>query len=257
MSRSTALLPLMVMSACMLMAAPARAALWSLSGDFSTASNPNGQWSYGRSLGTAASEVGIGSWVNNWVGDNGTTWDQGFQAWSYYTNISASATAKALQTSSFNWNGMAGTVAPGTVVMWTSSDRDTWARWQVPVGGGKYDVSVTYGGLGSPAKFTAAVVEVYKISGGSFSQLWSSYIDEVNTSRTYTASRLSLAAGDSLEFLVSRNDRNGVNHYYVYDRPTYSTVDATIAAVPEPGVLAMLGMGVGCFGCAVRRRPRK
>jgi hypothetical protein len=280
MFRTRKFLFMLAVVAALLASIPALASSWNLANDFTTAANPNGQWFYGRSDGTNNFwEYHTAAWSSDWhgTGDNNSTFYDAYTgppnyiytpssmiAWNNYALAGQDAIAKS-QAVSYSSRG--GSVAAGTMVLETSQARDEWVEWVAP-SAGTYDVNVEFGGVGnSTANYTQAVVKVYTVQPGwlpgqpgpdSFTQVWTSYLDGTNSSRTFSAPSLSLASGQGLWFFVSRFDINGNDHWWdTSGANIFTTLNATVsdASVPEPGSMMALATGlVGLIGFGVRRR---
>jgi hypothetical protein len=113
-------------------------------------------------------------------------------------------------------------------------------------------------------RFTATNAGIYSVTGDwevldvgsrisyvlkNGATLFSSTLNNVTLSSTFNLSNISLAQGDTIDFVVNSHDGIGSDT---------TGLRATIAGVPEPATLALFGLGgIGLAGIAKRLRARK
>ncbi len=96
------------------------------------------------------------------------------------------------------------------------------------------------------------LASIFRVSGSAYSSLYSNtLVGAQNSSIAFAGLSTTLAAGDHLEFVVNR--RSAFNTDGTGLQATITT-NAIQSAVPEPATWAMMLLGFGVIGSALRRR---
>lgn len=206
------------------------ATIYDAAADFSPTSNPNGVWSYGSSttlgsafiLGTTSGNTsGIDYWINDWF--------------SAAPSVTHNGTGSAITVAFITWGpGQLG-FHPGpsseyAIVRFTAPDTSL------------YDLASSFSGLDS----TISGTDVYVLLNSA--SIFDGTVTSFGSGPSF-ATQLSLAAGDTVDFVVGDLDGNHFNDT--------TGLSATLTAVPEPSSLALVATGVlGAVVAARRRRAR-
>lgn len=188
-----------------------------IAGSFSTASNPNGAWSYGSfveststfvPLATSGTDCGLPFWAGPGgfpvvVGNN--------------TGSSVSCSSWTLPTDTLNLHP--------TDIAGTDAD----VRWTAPAAG-TYTINGSYSALDLTTTFDSVLV-----NGAS---LFSINIDASTKSSSFALTQ-TLAAGSTIDFTV--NCCSGLDHDYFNDSTGLKgTIDLSSNAAPEPSTLLLV-----------------
>jgi len=194
--------------------------------DFSIASNPNGDWSYGYSATLGGPFQTLTNRVTTagnayWYGPNPPLGGgPGYPIVGYVPSM------------------------PATSLLLHPGQNGEYAllRWTSPLTG-VADVAVTFA-VGDSRPTTT---DVHVLLNGV--ALFSGPIDGSNPSKAFSQS-LSVSNGDKLDFAVGF----GANGNYLFDS---TLLTATVSAVPEPSALLLLLAGSGLVSFSVRAQGRK
>jgi hypothetical protein len=201
------------------LALPTTASAFSAAGDFSTASNPNGAWSYGSStsLGSAFIPSAIPTngyvftGVNGWLGSATGSGDP------YVLKNTAAHTV----TNNFS------VYQPGQLVLQPGGlGQYEVVRWTAP-SAGVFGINATFTGLSS----LGDSVDVHILLDGV--SIFNSTVSGSPSPATYSGVQ-SILAGDRIDFVVG-NAGNGANE-------DNTALSATI--VPEPGTFGLMALGL-------------
>jgi hypothetical protein len=202
---------------------PDAASAYSAAGDFSTAANPNGVWSYGWSYGlggtfvpdtsntTSYSATGLGGWLSYQFTDGAP-----------YMLHNGTASPIANGNSTYQPGQLS--EQPGY------SNEVAIVRWTAP-SNGTFNVAATFSGLSS----LGDSVDVHVLYDGT--SLFNSTVNGHPAPASFSGLQ-SVLAGDTIDFVVGNG--NG-------DPNEDNTALLAIITVPEPGALGLVGMGFGCL----------
>jgi len=226
----TAVLALLCLSA-------ASAYAWDVSNDFSTGSNPNGEWAYGGwwdnvfHSGTSITDHRGYAGLNGWGNED--------DAPTYYTPYVVQNTNSSTIENLFG----AFDLASQAVYMHPGNQGDEGTiRWTAP-SAGSYSVSLTFTKLDlvNGAPLDTQIVSIYQGS----TLLGSSTLSASNQLWTFSQ-QLTFAQEQQLFLRVAADGSYDGDSTGVY---------GSITPVPEPGSLLALGSGfVGAIGCVLRKR---
>jgi hypothetical protein len=237
--------------------AAAQADIWNMADDIhasmvgGTPTNSNGAWTYGRT-----DAVGGAFTANPVLTDTAAWWGPGAVAgWCYTGNpflpgiwsVMSDQPAGALGAVAVNTGDML--VHPGF-----ASDCAV-VRWTAPASG-QYDVSASWeslNGIGDPYDYNHGVDVHLLVNGTSVYDGVSSYYNSTGPA-TLGSTILTLAAGDTLDFVTSPLGAEGFPVADVPYAADITRVNATIAAVPEPGTFVLLGSALMSVAICVWRR---
>lgn len=196
-----------------LVAVAARGQTWDLAADFSLGSNPNGGWSYGN-VGFTLATIPTTSATFDWWTDPGNVPTVGL-------NVGT--------TPSYG-------IAPGHCSLecdFTSPD----ARWTAPAAG-LYDITLVIGGTtgNEGGGWGNGHVDQANLAIDGANQPYDSFVNNV---KTWSLTDVGLNAGDTVDATINE----------AYGGGNTDTM-FTIAAVPEPGAFALVGLAA----LALRRR---
>lgn len=222
--------PLAAAAALSFAAFGASAAVYDVAADFSTASNPNGVWSYGETNGFGGAFT---------LFTDNSTITPGLQSW-----MGASPT---LLTPFVYHNATAAPISLGSPVYGPfeagfhpgPSARDATYRFTAPAAG-LYAFNGIFYGQDTAGTTTEVGIFLNGAQQGSLIQ-----VNGFGTPTTPFVATFSLAAGGNIDVSVGNrgsffNDSTGLA--------------VTIAAVPEPETVALMLAGLGVVGFAAKRR---
>ena len=227
---------LLVAATAIVMSGVASASTYSVTGDFSASSNPNGVWTYGwlTQLGGAFTQYTVqasgsaGGTVQVW--HDPTVYSYGTP--SLWNNSSGSAYVSSTVSYSTGWAGF----HPGP------SNEMSDFRFTAPTAAA---YAIAFDFQGADVVGTTTDVHIYSNGGDLFSAAINGFGDA--TRRSF-AGTVYMNAGQTLDIAVGYG--NGALWY------DSTAVRGTIAAVPEPESYAMLLAGLGLLGLAARRKKR-
>jgi PEP-CTERM motif len=223
---------------------PAHATIYNLSSDWSDASNPNGTWSYGPGLAhfaipstpnTLNPAAGNGYWGQN--GDFNTA------PFIIRTTISGSATGGGYSDNDF--------LAGDVIVHGPNDGSFVSINWTAP-GAGSISFSSALWYAHSPvtrSQDISAFLGATSLGGASVFN----GITRGASITSLTGSSLAVASGDVLSFRFAKTTGQQFGSLTGID----ATVDfspSSIGAVPEPASWALMILGFGLVGSAMRRR---
>jgi hypothetical protein len=201
------------------LARPGVAQSYNAAGDFSTASNPNGAWSYGSSTSLASAFIPSTIPTNN-IG--------GLQLDGWLGTTADSSPYALHNATAHNVTNAVTVYQPGQLGLHPGpQDQYSIVRWTAPFSG-TFSINATFSGL-SLAGDTADV-HIF-LDGVS---IFNSNVNGSPAPATYSGVQ-SIVAGDRIDFVVGFGS-NGNN-----DNDT-TGLSATI--VPEPNTLALVGMSL-------------
>ena len=210
---------------CLLaVALPGVASAYDVGADFSTASNPNGVWSYGWS-------TTLGAAFNLDTSNTTSAYGQsGLGGW--FSSQTAEGNPDALHNSTASPITIGSTTyQPGQLTL-NPNDKNaseySVVRWTAP-SSGSFSIAATFSGASS----IGDSVDVHILRNGV--SIFDSIVFPNPTS--YSAAQ-NLTAGDTIDFAVGFGS-NGNDH------EDTTTLAATI--VPEPGTSGLVGAGLGCL----------
>jgi hypothetical protein len=231
-----------ILAAALSTAAPASAATYDAVGDFSIASNPNGVWAYGTGVaGTSFTAMTVNG--TSLLGSNSFDYWQGDNPVDFVPLVGKNVGADPFIFSTV-------LVPTGVLEVHPGQGTDTIVQFIAPTAG-KYTLSTNFELLDDSP--TGVIAEVYDNGTQLFSDTLTgpgaNESTETPGQSTAFSDTLSLKAGDTLSFAVN-NDGNFL------DDSTGLT--ATISsAVPEPASWALMLVGFGGLGVAMRARRTK
>ncbi len=224
-------------------ASAAHAVTYDALADFSTASNPNGVWSYGEGI----TGTSFTPFVNNGIVPNFSYWQTSNPSLSAPIIVkNTSAIAHIAGTAVFPTDVL--DVHPGPV-------NDVIVNFKAPTSG-----TYTYAGLFEVLDFVQSngVTGLIYHNGAqlylqNFGGITANSTTKLPGSMVNFSGSVFLAAGDNLSFAVG----NGGN--YLYDSTGFNAQvsNAQVSAVPLPAALPLLAVGVAALGIAGRRRKKK
>jgi len=212
---------------------------YSISGDYSSTTNPTGVWSYGwiASLGASLNLYTVNFSVPGQSGSN-SAWNSGGGSTSdpaFGNNSSGTTYVNGDFTEPTGWAFF----APGV------DDTDlSDVRFTAP-NAGSYNLNLAFEGAQSEPTDT----DVYVFTNGS--DLYSANVDGFGGSseQTYNGT-VSLTAGQTVEIAVGHGPGQSIGNY------DNTNVQGTITAVPEPSTWGMLIVGAGSMLGFLHRRRR-
>jgi len=212
----------------------AQAATYDISTDFSTASNPNGVWTYGYSttLGgilipydQPSTSGGIQFWQSSIVQVSGTPVDFNNQTNGAIITCGG-CDALPAHTAAFH---------PGP------NGEFSVYRFIAP-SAGIYMLDATFGGLDHGG------TDVHILDNGA--EIYSANITTQGDSSSHSETR-TLLFGETIDFAVGR----GIDGTFYYDSTSING-SLTTNAIPEPEIYALLMAGLGLTGFVARRRKK-
>jgi hypothetical protein len=207
------------------LALPDVASAYSAAGDFSTAANPNGVWSYGSS--TTLGSAFIPSTIS-------TNTYMGFALEGWLGNSDSSLTPYVLYNSTTNNvnNNPTTVYQPGQLAEHPGAQGQyEVVRWTAPFSG-TFGITATFSGLSS----LGDSADVHILLDGS--SIFNSTVIGSPSPTSYSGLQ-NIIAGDTIDFAVGF----GTNGNNANDTTALS---ATIT-VPEPGTFGLVGLGLGCL----------
>jgi hypothetical protein len=198
------------------------AQVYSAAGDFSTASNPNGAWSYGSSTGLASVFIPSAIPTNN---DSGLHLD-GWLGTTVDTSpyVLHNATAHNVTNASTVYQpGQLG-LHPGPQGQYSI------VRWTAPFSG-TFSINATFSGLSLLGDTTDVHIFLDGVS------IFNSNVNGSPAPTSYSGLQ-SVVAGDRIDFAVGFGTNGNHNE---------DTTGLSATIVPEPGTLALVGMGLACL----------
>lgn len=197
--------------------------------DFSTTSNPSGNWSYGYTSSVGGAFTLLTSSLNLGGGLEGWGWDGGADPFIISNTSGSSATSGGTV---YAANALA--VHPSfqgeqAVVRFTATISSL-----ISLDAFFFDVSDTSGGGAFPA-----TVDLHVLHNNS--ALFTSFLNNAQMSSDYSTSSLFLTIGDTIDFVVG-DGGNG----YGFDHTQLNAV-INVPAVPEPSTLAIFALGIMCL----------
>lgn len=199
---------------------------WDLAGDYATATNPNGAWSYGEvadltlaftplAWNAPTDSYGVGAVGNAFVYKNTGAFDYGI-------NMGQVSLESDWQNAAVQWTAPAAGSYSFSIIVGGSTTSGP---------GGYGNNFATHGGV--VANGVSQTEDSFVSAAGSNIKTW-----------TFTTA---LAAGATVQtFVLNPNFANGGN----------TQVQMSVTAVPEPASVAMLGLGLGAVLLAAKRRRR-
>ncbi len=203
-----------------------------INADFSTASNPNGVWTYGFS-------TTLGGTLTNYD-QPGTNPSSGLQFWLSSTVQSLGAPSDANNPTDSTINPAGTNPLPPHTALFHPGPNGEFSvyRFTTPTTG-TYDLSAIFGGIDSGG------TDVHILDNGV--QIFGS--DITGGSSVPFSTSLVLATGDKIDFAVGV----GADHLFFGDSTSINASITQASAVPEPATLTLLGIGLAGLGVARRR----
>lgn len=230
----------------MLIAGPLQATtVWDVGDDFSSTTNPLGQWAYGQMDAMQAAPY-TSTFTPYPIYDALGSVIAGIEGWeatvasNNNSNITHNPAVTTVNAYSSNWYPNAVVLHPfgGGAARLTSG-----ARWTAPADG-VYDVASSFTRVHYQSTVQDVPVAVYHDS----TLLFGSMTAGVDVAVPYDNSGVSMAAGDALYFFAQPN--------IAWGSVAWTQLDATITLVPEPGMLALLATGLIGLLCYAWRKRR-
>jgi hypothetical protein len=221
-------------------ASAAYATDYSVTGDFSTASNPNGVWSYGYitpSTGAFTAYAANGqpqfgtlpSWYNPSLGVDPV--------------VAVNNTASTYTFRSFTLLSGWALFHPGP------NDQQSDFRFTAPVSG-SYAFNFSFQGADSVGPTTTDVI----ISSGK-TTYYSQDINSFEILHTFNGT-LALTGGQIVDIKVDDSGSPSDTNYFFDSTMLKGTITASSVAAPEPATLALFGLGLVGVGISRRRLAR-
>jgi hypothetical protein len=213
---------------------------WDVANNFSLSANPNGQWSYGYSLGLTGSLT-----LYNTAITSGTleSWNYGSVSDPNVVKNTSSSPVTPSSPGTVTWPGNGFSLHPGSNGTYPSGTY-SHAVWTSPATG-LYSVSATFTGWSIHPPNPATTTDVYiSVNGGSV------FNEEINISPygnsvSFTPTVYNIPLGATVDFAVGE----GSDLTYYYDT---TGLAARISSVPLPPSALLLGSGL--LGLGLLRR---
>jgi hypothetical protein len=233
-----------LMAAAIAISSPAHATLYNLASDWSDSNNPNGTWSYGPGLAHFAQPV-VPNSLNGAAANGfwGATGDFNTAPFIVRTTSSGSVTGGGYNDGDFQ---------AGDVIAHGPNDGSFVAiNWTAPVAGTISFSSALWYAHSPVARSQDISAFLGATSLGGVSVF--NGITRATPITSLSGSSLAVASGDILSFRFAKSAGQQFGSLTGID----ATVDfspSSIGAVPEPASWAMLIIGFGAVGSAMRRR---
>jgi hypothetical protein len=240
-----------VVAFAMMLSVGAQADTWNLGPSFwDSWSTTNGQHpvSFGYSTTNAALDADLTGYNYNLYGSVGALWvlayygtpDVANYVWFNY-GANDQPVMETSYASSYNEWAM---VAPGEIAAVASTTKQSIIRWTAAVAG-SYQITGSVGTRASTAQAYQISVNANQVLARGWTD---ASTDQANPSMAPFTYTVSLAAGDTVDFMARANPTASGIYPVIFD--------AVITdVVPEPGSMLLLGMGV--VGLAARVRARR
>jgi hypothetical protein len=205
--------------------------IYDAAADFSTATNPNGVWTYGYS---SSLTPGPGLTLYT-MSDNAFLGNPNFIAWT--ANIALSDPAVWKNTASTTQTAGTVSLLPGELAFHPGpSDQFSFVRFTAPQAG-LYSIATTFTGRDFVGPTTA---DVHILDTGI--SLFSGEVTGFGPTSDVVAPNmvLQLAAGDTIDFAVGF----GTDGNFFFDTTGLSATITNVTPVPEPGTVALLLIGL-------------
>lgn len=212
-------------TALWLTAAATSAVVYNPATDFSLASNPNGVWTYGYSL-TLGGSLTLFDQHGTYSGTPLQYWMHNI--WLNDPNVQLNPTSNTVT----NWggNGTYQVMAPGQLAFHPGPNGEySVVRFTAP-SSGLFQLNATFMGVDD----TPTSTDVHILDNGL--SLYGANINSFYSPTGPGTLYLNLQAGDHVDFAVGY----GSNHEFTSDE---TGLNVQLVPVPEPGVLALLGLG--------------